>query len=246
MFDPGLLLIALFLPLFPLGVGFNALFARLPNPWARVILLLAWPGIGIMLFHALEPTIPDWFIFWALASALLYAFRLLTMREVGRWTGFFATSVWACLWLPLSYGSAEVLLYSIWFGLPLALLAMLVGSLERRYGAAYTDLYGGLAKAIPRFSGVFVFAILAIVATPVFPTFFTMLDIIIASEASAAISLGILWLLWSWAGTRLIQGMIVGPAGDAGVDDISPQLTLMAIGGLVLLVVAGLVLSGGM
>ena len=166
------------------------------------------------------------------------------MREVGVWSGYFATSAWACLWLPAVYGDADTMLYVFWFGIPLLFLAQLVGGLEKRYGAAYTELYGGLAQTIPRFTGVFVITVLALVATPVFPAFLGMLNILVASQPLVAITLVGLWAMWSWAGMRLIQGMIVGdPAGDV-IEDL-PMIYVWGFGVLMLLlIVAGFTLTG--
>jgi len=220
MADLGFLLVALFLPVFPLSIVFNALFAKVKPPMLRAGLLLGWPFVGVVLFRALEPAVPQWLVPMALFTAVFYAFRLLAMREVGIWSGFLATSVWACFWLPLLYGDQDVLLYVFWFGIPLAVLALLVGGLEKRYGAAYTDLYGGLAQTIPRYSGVFVVTVLAVIATPVFPTFLGMLNIVVASQPVVAMTLVGLWVLWSWSGMRLIQGMIVGDPSDEVIDDL--------------------------
>jgi len=244
MADLTFLLVALFLPVFPLSIGFNALFARAGHPLLRLVLVIGWPLTGIVLYQSLEPAVPQWLPGLALASSVFYAFRLLSMREVGRWTGYLATSVWACLWLPLLSGDRDIMLYVFWFGIPLAVLSLLVGALEKRFGAAYTDLYAGLAQSIPRFSGVFVVTVLALVATPVFPGFFAMLSILLAAQPAVAFALVGLWLLWSWAGMRLIQGMIVGDASDEVVEDM-PLLLSWGFGALMLLLIlAGFSLTG--
>ena len=244
MTDLMFLLVAIFLPVFPLSLGFNALFARSKHPLQRLVLLFGWPLIGIGLYQSLEPPVPQWLVPLALATAVFYAFRSLAMREVGLWTGYVATSIWACLWLPLLYGDSNVMLYVVWFGVPLAVLALLVGGLEKRYGAAYTELYGGLAQTIPRFSGMFVVTVLAVVATPVFPGFFGMLNMTLASQPGVAFILVGTWALWSWAGMRLIQGMIVGEATDDVVEDMPLALTWGFVAVMLLLVVAGFALTG--
>ena len=242
--DLSALLVAIFLPVFPLSMVFNAVFARIARPQLRLMLLLGWPCVGVVLYRALEPQLPQWLVPLALFTAVFYAFRLLAMREVGIWTGYLATSIWACLWLPLIYGDGNSMLYVFWFGVPLAVLALLVGGLERRYGAAYTELYGGLAQTMPRFSGVFVVTVLAVVATPVFPAFFGMLNIVVVSQPLVAITLVVLWVLWSWAGMRLIQGMIVGDASTGAIEDMPIALTWSFAALMVLLVIAGFTLTG--
>ena len=246
MSDLSFLLVAVFLPVFPLSIAFNALFARLRHPLLRLALLLGWPLFGIMLHQSLGVQAPGWLVPLALATAVFYGFRSLTMREVGLWTGYLATSVWACLWLPVVYGDSNAMLYASWFGVPLAVLALLVGGLEKRFGAAYSELYGGLAQTIPRFSGIFVVTVLAVVATPVFPAFFGMLNIVVASPPAVAVTVVILWALWSWAGMRLIQGMIVGAASEDAIDDL-PLTIAWGFGALILvLIVAGFTLTGGL
>ena len=243
--DPALLLLAFFLPLFPFSIGFNALYARLSHPGLRLGLLLLWPVLGIGLYRSLNPDIPAWVMPWAIATALLYAFRLVAMREVGRWTGFLATSIWACLWPAAVYAGDHLILYALGFGVPLAILALLVAGLEQRFGAAYTDLYGGLALTVPRLSGVLVVAILAATATPLFPGFFVMIDILVGSDPRVAIALVALWGLWSWAGARLIQGLIVGHVPERAVEDISLIDAWLAAFAFLALVVAGILLLGG-
>lgn len=243
--DPALLLLAFFLPLFPFSIAFNVLYARLSHSGVRLVLLLLWPMIGIGLYRSLAPEIPAWVLPWAVATALLYAFRLVAMREVGRWTGFLATSVWACLWPAAVYAGDQLPLSVLAFGVPLAILALLVAGLEQRFGAAFTGLYGGLALTVPRLSGVLVVAILAATATPLFPGFFVMIDILVGSDPRLAIALVALWGLWSWAGARLMHGLIVGPEHAQAVEDISLFDTWLATFVFIALVVVGVYQLGG-
>ena len=55
-----LMLIAVFLPLFPQSVIFNALFEKLSQPLLRVVMLLAWPLIGVFLLGEDIRALPDW------------------------------------------------------------------------------------------------------------------------------------------------------------------------------------------
>ena len=246
MQEIGYLVVGLFLPLFPLGMLFNAVFARVTHPLLRSALLLVWPQIGLLALSALATEPPSWVVIWALATSALYAFRLLAMREMGRWSGYLATSAWALLWLPASAGLQLPELWSLAaaFSIPLAFLTLLTRALEERFGAAYTGLYGGLAQSMPRFAGVLVVTVLAATATPVFPAFFAMLRTLIVSQPAPAVVLTAVWLLWSWAAARLLQGLIVGAAEPSPHQDLS---TVMAWGyavGLVALVLSGLLLIG--
>lgn len=246
MTDPGLLLIGLFLPLFPFSMAFNALLERVTHPMARPALLLAWPQLGLWALSLDAATIPSWLVAWALLTALLYAFRLLAMREMGRWTGFLATSAWALLWLPAYAGVApsQLWAFAAGFSVPLIFLVLLAQVLERHFGAAYTGLYGGLARRLPRFSGVLVISVLAATATPLFPTFFAMLHTVVVSQPVPAMILTGIWLIWSWAAARLLQGLIVGPAEPSPELDLPMATTWAYAAGLSGLVVIGMILTG--
>src|SRR3569623_1822453 len=239
------LLSAFFLPLFPLSMGFNAVFARLRHPLLRTAMLLIWPQIGVVALSLVTTPIPEWVLALAVTTSILYGVRALALRELGLWTSFLATSSWTLLWIPAYDGAdaATLHLYAAGFSVPLGLLALLTGGVERRFGAAYTGLYGGLAQVLPRFSGVLVFVVLAVIATPVFPTFFAMLSTL---ETAVAAGVAVSWLVWSWAGARLLQGMSVGPGRDCEVRDLSRAATWGYASVLVLLVVAGLSWMGGL
>lgn len=220
-----LLLAGIFLPLFPMSMVFNAVLDNIKQPWLKALLFIAWPLCGLFIVLYSGVVIPDWGLTLALATSILYALRMLTLREVNQWTGFLATSLWSLLWLAVIHGTPEMLLYgyALSMTVPLVLLLILSAGLEQRFGAAYTGLYGGLARTIPRFSGILVTVIVAAIATPLFPTFFIMFDMVVETinvMPLATMALLLIWLLWSWAGTRLIQGLIVGRASNAKIADI--------------------------
>lgn len=244
------LLVGLFLPLFPLSMVFNAVYSKVRNPVLRGILLLAWPQPGLIGISYFGLTTPDWIIVWAILTSLLYAFRAVALRELGLWTSFIATSSWALIWILSGNNFDSSLLPSLSLAIsaPLALMAFLGAGLERRFGAAYFGLYGGLAQSIPRFTGVLVMVVLATVATPVFPTFFVMLSMIFKTVLTApfiAVGVGLVWLLWSWAGARLLQGLIVGPQKTSVVDLNHPTL-LLYIAALTVLLFTGMYSMGAM
>lgn len=244
-----LLLTGLFLPLFPLSMVFNWLFGRTGNHLLRAVLLLLWPQIGILLIQKLAFQIPDWLLSLAVATSALYAFRVLAIRDIGQWCGFLATSSWALLWIPAHAGISipHVQLYALAFSVPLVLLTFLGSVLEQRFGAACTGLYGGLAESIPRFSTILVLVILAIIATPLFPSFFIMTAMILqAIYTMPAVAIGIagVWLLWSWAGAWLLQGLIIGMPGEERTADLHPGATWGYVSILGLLITAGIVGTG--
>lgn len=241
------LVVALFLPLFPFSMLPNLILSRVRWPVARFVLLLAWPQIGVAVLILTDPKIPAFVVPWALASSALYALRLLTVRDLGLWAGFLAASV-----LPLTWGLAQsgaptenLYLFAFWFSLPAALLALLTKPLIDRFGAAYSGLPGGLSAMLPRLSAVLVVTLLAAVATPPFPSFFAMLDLLRRMSPSADLAILVIWLVWGWGATRLLQGFVVGAAEPASINDIGRRSTWGYTSVLCVLVIAGLYLTGG-
>lgn len=237
---PTWMIAGLFLPLFPLSMPFNLLIARVRLPMARALLLLGWPQFGLWLLHTSGGQVPDWVVGWALATAALYALRLLTARELNVWTGFLATSAWALLWLAADSWPA-----ALWLSAPLAMLALVAGAMQARLGAAYAGLAGGQVTDLPRLSGVLALAVLAATATPLFPGFAVLLQTMLDATFSDAWAIAAIWLLWSWAGMRLLRGFLVGePAGPRPADLGRPASWGYALMLLVLLA-GGILLIGG-
>jgi len=149
-----ILLTGIFLPLFPMSMVFNAVIDNIKYTWLRACLYIAWPLSGIVILLNSGVIIPGWLLPLALGTSALYAFRMLTLREVNQWSGFLATSLWSLLWIAIMQDDRGILVYgyALSMSVPLVLLVLLAGGLEQRFGAAYTGLYAGLARTIPRFS----------------------------------------------------------------------------------------------
>ncbi len=231
---------ALFLPLFPFSMLLNGLLSRLGSPLARFLLTLLWPQIGIFVLHAAKQPVPEGFVAWSIASSGFYALRLLTVRDLGIWAGFLASSAVALVWIS-SESDRHILAF--WLSLPSALLFLLSGAIETRCGAAYAGLSGGLATRFPRLSGLLVLTLLAAVATPPFPGFFAMLGLLQGASTEPAILF--IWLLWGWAAIKLVQGFQSGSNEPHPANDIGRGATLMFACLLGVVVVASLYLKGG-
>ena len=240
-----LAIIALFLPLFPASIVLNAALARLQDPRARGALLLVWPQLGVALLQFAPQALPSYLLPWALATSAFYALRLLTVRDMGRWAGFLATSALALAWVLAETNAGALPAFVLCFSLPAALMALLAHPLNRRFGAAYAGLQGGLLGGLPRLSGVLALSVLAAVATPPFPGFFALLQVLQALDWAAAAGVLAVWLVWGWAATRLLQGFLFGAAHSPSPADIGRASTLVYAGALGGLAVAGLVLTGG-
>ncbi len=244
----ALLLIAcLLLPLFPLSIPFNALLTGLKRPGLRFAIVLIAPQLGVLALDFYTAPIPAGLPVWALVSAAFYAIRLLSVRDLGMWAGFLASSALALVWRLGAEGAApiEMHLAALGFSVPPALLMLLAGTLTRRFGAAYAGLHGGLARCLPLWSRMLILVVLAAIATPVFPGFFILLDLIFDSGWEAASAILFVWLIWSWAGTRLLQGFVFDPCRRVEIRDLRPAALAGYSGVLALFLIAGLVVAGG-
>ncbi len=249
MTHTGLLIAALFVPLFPLSMVFNLLLQRLRNNVWRALVMLVWPLPGVWLLQQAASDIPHWFVQWAILSALLYSFRAVVIRDMVIWAGYLATSSWALLWLVAAAGiDRDALLWHVLaFSLPLAILMIIAAELERRYESAYAGVVSGVAQAQPRLAAIFVMTLLAIIASPVFPAFFAMLNsLVYVASSMPVIAIGIVcvWLIWSWSAMRLLQDLLVGSALRSLKTDISVLRTIAYALVLLLLAGAGLYLLG--
>lgn len=243
------ILAGLFLPLFPLSMLFNTIYQRADNVWLRLTLLLIWPLPGIWLLVNSGGGRPDWLLFWALLSAALYAFRAVVIRELGIWSGFMATSAWSLAWFVTGAEAPAVtlLIQVLSFSIPLLLLNLLAAEIERRFDSVYAGIVSGLALTVPRLSGLLVVTVLAVIGSPLFPGFFSMLSNIthtLMNNPLAGLGIGLVWLLWSWSGIRLLQQFLVGQECRSKQADIGRVAGLGYLTLLILLISGSLYLSG--
>ena len=103
MSTSNMLLVAIFLPLFPFSMLFNRLFARAEKTGLRIVLLIGWPAVGIALLSNAGETPPGWVVHWSLLTALLYGFRALALRDLTLWLSHVATSAWALMWMMAAF-----------------------------------------------------------------------------------------------------------------------------------------------
>lgn len=228
-----------FLPLFPFSGLFIQLVGRRPLPaWLRASLFLAWPLIGVLF---LGPEVPDWIRAWALASALLYALRLLSTRDLRLWLAYLAASAYALLWLP-DFGHSPGWPTALSLGVAPALLALFALALEKRFGAAYAGVSGGLQLRQPQLARLFTLLILAAVATPVFPAFFALTGMALHSAPAWSSGMLVTWVLWSWSAFVLLQRFMLAPSQHPSSPDLC-RSELIAYGAvLAACVAAGFIL----
>jgi NADH:ubiquinone oxidoreductase subunit 4 (subunit M) len=247
----GYLAAGVFLPLFPFSMLFNRVFARVGDARLRMGLLLLWPQMGVLALVTLGERPPGWMLWWAVATAALYALRGVAVRDLGRWTAYMATSAWSLLWPAAAFGivagGGAFAVQAAGLSLPFVLLAWLVGRIETELGAAYAGVCGGLAETLPRLSGILVLAILAAVATPLAPGFFALLATTfhaLPAMPGVAVLILTIWLLWAWSGARTLRGFIVGPACAEPKRDLGITATGLLGLAFVVLVLVGISISG--
>jgi hypothetical protein len=210
-----LLIALLLLPLFPLSLLVNAALQVLPV-WLRIPMLLALPVIGaVALGMTPAPGGPLALGLSVLAgfTALLYAWRLLAVREVFIWARLQATSAWPLVWMAWLHGMSPDKLVAVALAVtvPAAVLMLMACALHRRLGAAYVGLVGRMGPAYPRLTGAWVVALLAALAAPPFPGFFALLAVMHQISAGLVVVVLAVWLLWSWAAAVLWQHGLFGP-----------------------------------
>lgn len=239
----------LFLPLYPLSVIPNAMLSRLTAPSAKAVLLPVWALLGVGLLAQSDSRIPMELAWWGGLTALLYAVRLLTVRDIGAWAGFALSSALALLWL---VGAAEaapdtrlLAIYALSFAVPLSILLLLSGTLIQRFGAAYAGLYRGLGASMPRYATLLVITLLAVVATPVFPSFAALFAAAHRVAPWPVLMLLLNWLLWTWAAVNLLREIVFGrPYDEAPPTDIAAAPAAVYAMVLVLWFAAGVYLMG--
>jgi len=205
-----------FLPLFPLSVVFNAAFAAVRWTWLRIVMLLVWPQLGLWLMSAapaaLPPRMAHGVMLVGLATAVFYAWRLLSVRALPVWVGFWATSAWALAWVAVAAGAHGVDLRIAMAGISLTAAALLCGvqALADRWGEAYLGLRCGLGRQAPRLAAFLVVAVLAALGTPLLPVFFVMLWLAMHADGYGVAGILAAWLLWSWSAAQVWQALLFG------------------------------------
>ena len=259
------LLAGLFLPLYPLSIGANLLLKRqigvdgtdlLSRPGAKAAAIILMPLVGVGLMQLGLALAADdaaylitLFAVWGGLTSLLYAFRLLSVRDGKIWIAQLYTSALALIWVGLAH-RVPPLLPALGLALSLMPLSFLLGQLTRRFGIARVGLYPGLGVRMPVFSSVFVPALLMAVAVPFSPAFFAIIDLAFGglgtNELMTLAPLSLSWLLWTWAGINLLTGIVFGtPREDLGYVDFDRRDALLYGFGMLALSLFGIVLVEG-
>lgn len=213
---------AFFLPLFPLSIVLTGIFTRVRQPVLRALMILLWPQLGVALLYFTAATVPEAFVPWGIVTAAVYALRMLTVRELDRWSVFCAVSALALTWGLAATGATpqELALFALWFSLPAALLTLLSRPLVRRFGAAYAGLCTGWGGSLPFLSALLIATALAAIATPPFPGFFGVLSLLHRLDLVGVVTVLLIWLVWGWAASRLLQGFVFGTRPAERLEDI--------------------------
>lgn len=248
-----LFIAAIFLPLFPLSALFNFLSSKVDDFRFRIVLIILWPLCGVAILASSTTEIPDWVFSWSIASALLYAFRSLVLKDLKRWNIYMSISAFSLIWIGFSAdNSFNVWLTAFAFIVPFLFSCWVIHQVFIRFGGTYAGPIHSLATDMPHLSSLLIFSVLAIIATPIFPGFFSMIGLTqLTLQLPLFTTIGILctWLIWTWSGIRLIQGFIVGHGSKPSLNeriDVAESTTIATLIPMILFILAGLVLSGEM
>ncbi|MDI3259599.1 MAG: hypothetical protein QJR02_07875 [Sinobacteraceae bacterium] len=239
--------VAVFVPLFPLSMIFNAAYAAVRWTWVRLVMLLLWPQIGLWLVPAASAApahrLAPWLSLLGLATGVFYAWRLLSVRALNVWVAFWATSAWSLAWGVMLAGGhgADLRIAMAGVSVTAAALACGVRALADCWGEAYLGPRHGLGRQAPRLAGVLVVGLLAAMGTPVLPMFFVMLWLVMHTDGYGVVGAMVVWLLWSWSAARVWQVLLFGAErkeaiwSQEAVTDLSRFSTMSAL----LLAIAG-------
>lgn len=237
----------------PLAEGPAAERAGRGRVWLEASLLVLLPLIGVGLVRlALADQDPaqisllPWLAVWGGLTSVLYAFRLLSAKDGQIWIAHLYTSALALIWVGIAYG-LDPLLPALGLSVSLLPLLFLLEQLTRRFGIARSGLYPGLCAAMPVFGHLFIAAVLTAIAVPFSPSFFAIAALAFGGVAAHALivllPLGLSWLLWSWAGVNLLNGIVWGaPRDDLVYRDLAQRPAWTLAGAMLALGVFGIVL----
>lgn len=259
------LLAGCFLPLYPLSILANLLLKRqaplegsdplsLTAVKAGLILLMPLVGVGLIELGLSRAggeasTLTAVFAVWGGLTSLLYAFRLLSVRDGKIWLAQIYSSALALIWVGIAQ-DVPPLLPALGLALSLLPLLFLLAELTRRFGIARVGLYPGLWTRMPVFASLFVAAVLVAVAVPFSPAFFAVADLAFAgvgaNELITLVPVSLSWLLWTWAGVNLLTGIVFGmPRHDLAYKDLSRRAALLHGTGMLTLSLFGIFLVEG-
>ncbi|MEY6433884.1 hypothetical protein ABC977_15880 [Thioalkalicoccus limnaeus] len=259
-----LLAAGVFLPLYPLSILPNLLLQGQVNdtgdpgpawrrgPGFKAAVLLCFPVLGVSLVGLAtagmppEPLILNLFGIWGGLTSVIYAFRLLSAKDGEIWISHLYSSALALTWIGIAIG-LNPLLPALGLSVSLLPLVILLDQLTRRFGIARCGLYPGLCSSMPLFAYLFIAAALAAIAVPFSPSFFAIAALafggVAANAALYLVPIGLSWILWTWAGVNLLQGIVWGvPRDDLTYQDLALGRALGIGGGLITLGFFGILL----
>ena len=161
-----------------------------------------------------------------------------TLMQMGRWFGYRDGYEDHCrVWMSdEAHGNYEYIA---------GVIAELRDDLKRMKRQGLTPREFGLR--VRSHPGALVVTVLAAIATPPFPSFFALLRIAQRSAFSVAAAALLIWLMWSWAGARLMLGFIAGTPSHDNVHDLARGKLLLYSGVLAAFSIAGIyAMRGGL
>ncbi len=255
----------LFLPLYPQSILPNMLLQGQVNgpmpvrdtwrrgPFFKSALVVIFPiiglglvGLGAASLSAEDKWLLPFFGLWGGLTSVLYAFRLLSAKDGEIWVSHLFSSSLALIWIGIAYGVSP-LLPALGLSISMVPLVFMLDQLTQRFGIARSGLYPGLNAPMPLFSHLFIGAVLAAIAVPFSPSFFAIAALafggVAADEVVVLLPICLAWLLWTWAGINLLDGIVWGvPRNDLAYRDLDASGALGIGGSMIALGFFGIVL----
>ncbi|HVL91518.1 MAG TPA: NADH-quinone oxidoreductase subunit M [Actinomycetota bacterium] len=247
---------AIKIPLFPLHTWLPDAHTEAPTAGSVMLaaVLLKMGGYGFLRFaiplfpQAAKEAVP-WVVALALTGIIYGAIVAIMQRDMKRLVAYSSVSHLGFVVLGIFVFTAQGMqggtIQMINHGLSTGALFLLVGMLyERRHTRQISD-YGGIAKVIPVYAGVFLFVAMSSLALPglngFVGEFLILLGTFVESKPWAAIAaagmvLGAVYLLWMYQ--RVFNGPITNPENSMIRDLSVREIVVLAP------VLAGILLLG--
>lgn len=239
---------ALFLlPIFPFTLVSLKFIDRKPFSKMAPLLFAAYAVGTLLLLFSEMGRGSGWLELWASLSALFYAFRLLSVRNLHRFMLYYYAllSAWAWLWHAAARGM-ELFLFIHW---PIwGALLLLCVALYRRYPVIHRQSINALGSHMPAFSVLFILVLLI----PSFTPIFLGIELFVKSPDALSVMIVLIellaMLLMAWSLIRLFEWLIYGESAkrrrysQLTLAEALPPAFLL---GLSLAVVAFYLVAGG-
>lgn len=228
LYIPIILIISLFIPIFPLSLFTVAVIKRI-----GIIALIILPLIGILLIGMME--IPSVVKLLASLTFVIHSLRMLALRNMMSLPAEAYSAFVPMVWLL----DKKDLILGIFVAMIPVLLFALSRLLKGRFGTSDVNFLSGIIVASPRLALIIVFILMFSTFTPPFSTFLALYMSMENLLLSTALLLG--WLIGGVALFVKVSGILLGSKKeDVDYKDLS-AVEMVSFGGfLAVMLLSGL------